>query len=321
MSAEEYKYMENNLKNNSFDMSGLISKAEILIEALPYIQRLAGKTVVIKYGGNAMINEELKNHVMEDVTLLKFIGINPVLVHGGGPEISSMLSKLNIPSQFRNGLRVTDSETVDVAKMVLIGKTNKEIVSMLNLKGAKAIGISGIDGKLIECRKLEKDSEGNPMDIGFVGEIEKINTKVLEMLAGDEYIPVVAPIGIGNDGQNYNINADTVASSIAVALKAEKLITLTDVEGVKITGKDGTQSVIPSLIESEVYELISKNIISGGMIPKVLGCLETINGGVGRAHIIDGRIPHCLLLEIFTNRGIGTMIMKERRPYYDGEKI
>lgn len=313
--------MENNLKNNSFDMSGLISKAEILIEALPYIQRLAGKTVVIKYGGNAMINEELKNHVMEDVTLLKFIGINPVLVHGGGPEISSMLSKLNIPSQFRNGLRVTDSETVDVAKMVLIGKTNKEIVSMLNLKGAKAIGISGIDGKLIECRKLEKDSEGNPMDIGFVGEIEKINTKVLEMLAGDEYIPVVAPIGIGNDGQNYNINADTVASSIAVALKAEKLITLTDVEGVKITGKDGTQSVIPSLIESEVYELISKNIISGGMIPKVLGCLETINGGVGRAHIIDGRIPHCLLLEIFTNRGIGTMIMKERRPYYDGEKI
>jgi len=313
--------MENNIEKNKFDMSGLISKAEILIEALPYIQRLAGKTVVIKYGGNAMINEELKNHVMEDVTLLKFIGINPVLVHGGGPEISSMLSKLNITSEFRGGLRVTGMETIDVAKMVLIGKTNKEIVSLLNIKGAKAIGISGIDGKLIECRKLDKDADGNPIDIGFVGEIEKINTKVLEMLAGDEYIPVVAPIGIGSDGQSYNINADTVASSIAVALKAEKLITLTDVEGVKITDENGIETVIPSLIESEVYSLIDRNIISGGMIPKVLGCLETINGGVGRAHIIDGRIPHCLLLEIFTNRGIGTMIMKERRPYYDGEKI
>ncbi len=313
--------MDTNIMEPKFDMSELISKAGILIEALPYIQRLAGKTVVIKYGGNAMINEELKNHVMEDVTLLKFIGINPVLVHGGGPEISSMLSKLNIRSEFKNGLRVTDTDTMDVAKMVLIGKTNKEIVSMLNLKGAKAIGISGIDGNLIECRRLDKDSDGNPIDIGFVGEIEKINTKVLEMLAGDEYIPVVAPIGIGSDGQNYNINADTVASSIAVALKAEKLITLTDVEGVKITNDDGTETVIPSLIESEVYSLIERNIISGGMIPKVLGCLETINGGVGRAHIIDGRIPHCLLLEIFTNRGIGTMIMKERRPYYDGEKI
>jgi len=313
--------MENNIESSKLDMSGLISKAEILIEALPYIQRLAGKTVVIKYGGNAMINEELKNHVMEDVTLLKFIGINPVLVHGGGPEISSMLSKLNIPSEFKSGLRVTCMETIDVAKMVLIGKTNKEIVSLLNIKGAKAIGISGIDGKLIECRKLDKDADGNPIDIGFVGEIEKINTKVLEMLAGDEYIPVVAPIGIGSDGQSYNINADTVASSIAVALKAEKLITLTDVEGVKITGENGIETVIPSLIESEVYNLIDRNIISGGMIPKVLGCLETINGGVGRAHIIDGRIPHCLLLEIFTNRGIGTMIMKERRPYYDGEKI
>jgi len=313
--------MDTKITEPKFDMSELISKAEILIEALPYIQRLAGKTVVIKYGGNAMINEELKNHVMEDVTLLKFIGINPVLVHGGGPEISSMLSKLNIHSEFKNGLRVTDMETIDVARMVLIGKTNKEIVSMLNLKGAKAIGISGIDGKLIECSKLDKDSDGNPIDIGFVGKIEKINTKVLEMLAGDEYIPVVAPIGIGSDGQNYNINADTVASSIAVALKAEKLITLTDVEGVKITDENGIETVIPSLIESEVYSLIEKNIISGGMIPKVLGCLETINGGVGRAHIIDGRIPHCLLLEIFTNRGIGTMIMKERRPYYDGEKI
>ncbi len=305
----------------NFDMKEFISKAEILIEALPYIQRLSGKTVVIKYGGNAMINDELKNNVMEDITLLKFIGINPVIVHGGGPDISAMLKKLDILSEFRHGLRVTDAQTVDVAQMVLVGKTNKEIVSLLNQKGAKAIGICGIDGNLIECKKLEKDSEGNPLDIGFVGEIVKINTKVLEMLAGDEYIPVVAPIGIGSDGQSYNINADTVAGEIAIALKAEKLITLTDVEGVKMTRDDGVEIVIPSLIEAEVLDLIQNNVIKGGMIPKVLGCLETINGGVGRAHIIDGRIPHCLLLEIFTNRGIGTMIMKERRPYYQGEKI
>jgi len=306
---------------SKIDMKELISKAEILIEALPYIQRLSGKTVVIKYGGNAMINDELKNDVMEDITLLKFIGINPVIVHGGGPDISAMLEKLDIHSEFRQGLRVTDSQTMDVAQMVLVGKTNKEIVSLLNQKGAKAIGICGIDGNLIECRKLTKDVDGNPIDLGFVGEIIKINTKVLEMLAGDEYIPVVAPIGIGSDGQSYNINADTVAGEIAVALKAEKLITLTDVEGVKMTADDGSEVVIPSLIEDEVLELIHKNVIHGGMIPKVLGCLDTVNGGVGRAHIIDGRIPHCLLLEIFTHKGIGTMIMKERRPYYLGEKI
>lgn len=313
------------MKERSFetklDMQELIAKAGILIEALPYIQRLAGKTVVIKYGGNAMINEELKNHVMEDVTLLKFIGINPVLVHGGGPEISTMLTRLNIPSEFKNGLRVTSIETMDVARMVLIGKTNQEIVSMLNQKGAKAIGISGIDGNLIECSRLNKDAEGNDLDLGYVGNIVKINTKVLEMLAGDEYIPVIAPIGIGKDGQSYNINADTVAGHIAIALKAEKLINLTDVEGVMTKSPSGENVVIPSLLESEVLDLIDRNVISGGMIPKVLGCLETINGGVGRAHIIDGRIPHCLLLEIFTNRGIGTMIMKERRPYYEGEKI
>ena len=302
-------------------MGELISKAETLIEALPYMQRLSGKTVVIKYGGNAMINDELKNNVMEDITLLKFIGINPVIVHGGGPDISAMLEKLAIHSEFRQGLRVTDSQTMEVAQMVLMGKTNKEIVSLLNQKGAKAIGICGIDGNLIECRKLVKDADGHPIDLGFVGEITKINTKVLEMLAGDEYIPVVAPIGIGVDGQSYNINADTVAGEIAIALKAEKLITLTDVEGVKMTGDDGSEVVIPALIEDEVLDLIHRDVIRGGMIPKVLGCLDTINGGVGRAHIIDGRIPHCLLLEIFTNRGIGTMIMKERRPYYLGEKI
>jgi acetylglutamate kinase len=299
----------------------IINKAETLIEALPYIQRLAGKTVVIKYGGNAMINDELKTDVMEDVTLLKYIGINPVLVHGGGPEINAMLKRLEIPSEFRKGLRVTDAETMSVAQMVLVGKTNKEIVSRLNQLGAKAVGICGIDGRLIECERLSTDDNGQPLDIGYVGRITNINTKILATLANDEYIPVVAPIGIGNDGQSYNINADTVASEIASALKAEKLMTLTDVEGVKIKNERGEESVVSVLNEQEILDLIEQGVISGGMIPKVMGCLDTVRRGVGRAHIIDGRIPHCLLLEIFTNKGIGTMITQERRPYYSGEKI
>ncbi len=306
---------------NLTDMQAIIGKAEILIEALPYIQSLAGKTVVIKYGGNAMISESLKSHVMQDITLLKYIGINPVLVHGGGPDISEMLQRLNISSQFRGGLRVTTAETMSVAQMVLVGKTNKEIVSRLNQNGAKAIGICGIDGRLIECEKIDTDHEGKPLDVGYVGRIVKINTKVLEMLAGDEYIPVVAPIGIGRNGESYNINADTVASEIAAALQAEKLMTLTDVEGVRISDEHGQETVISTLNEQEINELIAEGTISGGMIPKVLGCLDTVRRGVGRAHIIDGRIPHCLLLEIFTNKGIGTMITRERKPYYDGEKI
>ncbi len=303
------------------DIQSIINKAEILIEALPYIQRLAGKTVVIKYGGNAMINEDLKTDVMEDVTLLKYIGINPVLVHGGGPDINAMLKRLDIPSEFRKGLRVTDSETMSVVQMVLIGKTNKEIVARLGQLGAKAIGISGIDGGLIECEKVTTDGTGEPLDIGYVGKITHINTKVLATLANDEYIPVVAPIGVGADGQTYNINADTVASEIAAALQAEKLMTLTDVEGVMAQNEAGELAVIPVLNEAEIHDLIKRNVISGGMIPKVMGCLDTVRRGVGRAHIIDGRIPHCLLLEIFTNKGIGTMITLERRPYYNGEKI
>ena len=301
------------------DMQALIGKANILVEALPYIQSLAGKTVVIKYGGNAMVNDTLKNSVMEDITLLKFIGINPVVVHGGGPDINSMLDRLGIKSEFRNGLRVTDAETMSVAQMVLVGKTNKEIVSMLNRKGAHAVGICGIDGKLIECERMTEGSDGQPADLGYVGRIVRINTKVLTMLANDEYIPVVAPIGIGPDGESYNINADTVAGEIAAALKAEKLMTLTDVEGVRGIGEDGLEAVIPVLTEEDIGRMIEAGAISGGMIPKVLGCLDTVKRGVGRAHIIDGRIPHCLLLEIFTNKGIGTMIMKERRPYHTGE--
>ena len=276
---------------------------------------------MIKYGGNAMINDDLKTDVMEDVTLLKFIGINPVLVHGGGPDINAMLKKLDIQSEFRKGLRVTDADTMSVAQMVLIGKTNKEIVSRLGQLGAKAIGISGIDGGLIECEKITEDDNGEPLDIGYVGKITRINTKVLEMLANDEYIPVVAPIGVGADGQTYNINADTVAGEIAAALQAEKLMMLTDIEGVMAANEAGEKQVIPVLNEAEIMDLIERGVISGGMIPKVTGCLDTVRRGVGRAHIIDGRIPHCLLLEIFTNKGIGTMITQERKPYYAGEKI
>ncbi|PYG88184.1 N-acetylglutamate kinase [Ruminiclostridium sufflavum DSM 19573] len=301
------------------NLENQIKKAEILIEALPYIQKLYGKTVVIKYGGNAMINDELKNSVMEDITLLKYIGMNPVLVHGGGPDINKALQAFDIKSRFINGLRVTDSQTMEVAQMVLVGKTNKEIVSMLNGKGGKAIGLCGIDGKLIECEQYKTELDGKMTDIGYVGNIIKINSKVLELISKDEYIPVVAPIGVGSDGESYNINADTVAGEIAAALKAEKLMLLTDVEGVKAS-KEG-DSIIPALTADEVHELIDSKIIDGGMIPKVLGCVDALEKGVGRTHILDGRIPHCILLEIFTNKGIGTMIMKEKKLYHKNEAL
>jgi acetylglutamate kinase len=300
-------------------MDTLIKKAEILIEALPYIQKLYGKTVVVKYGGNAMINETLKNSVMEDITLLKFIGMNPIVVHGGGPEITKTLEKFEIQSQFVNGLRVTDPATMEIAQMVLVGKTNKEIVSLLNEKGGKAIGLCGIDGRLIECTKRRAFSDGREVDLGQVGEITRINSSLLTLVARDEYIPVVAPIGIGPNGESFNINADDVAGEIAVAVKAEKLIFLTDVEGVKSQGKQG--EVLSALTIKEVHDLIDRKIIVGGMIPKVQGCIDALEKGVGRTHIIDGRIPHCILLEIFTYKGIGTMIMKDRVLYHDREKL
>ncbi|RCX18323.1 N-acetylglutamate kinase [Anaerobacterium chartisolvens] len=300
-------------------MENIIKKAEVLIEALPYIQRLYGKTVVIKYGGNAMISDDLKNSVMEDITLLKYIGMNPVIVHGGGPDINKTLDRLDIKSKFINGLRVTDSATMEVAQMVLVGKTNKEIVSLLNQKGSKAIGLCGIDGKLIECEKYKSGTDESQGDLGFVGKITNINSKVLELIARDEYIPVVAPIGVGSAGESYNINADTVAGEIASALKAEKLMLLTDVEGVKMSGD--SNDIIPALTVKEVHDLIDKKIICGGMIPKVLGCVDALEKGVGRTHIIDGRIPHCILLEIFTYKGIGTMIMKEKILYHSQEQI
>lgn len=300
-------------------MEMLIKKAGILIEALPYIQKLNGKTVVIKYGGNAMINAELKNSVMEDITLLKYVGMNPVVVHGGGPDITRTLERLDIKSEFVNGLRKTDAATMEIAQMVLVGKTNKEIVSLINQKGGKAIGLCGIDGGLIECEKHKAIVDGMERDIGYVGKITNINSRLIELVAKDEYIPVIAPIGIGKDGQSYNINADTVAAELAAALKAEKLILLTDVEGVKTSVNGG--EILHALTAAEVYDLLDRKIINGGMIPKVLGCLDALEKGVGRTHIIDGRIPHCILLEIFTYKGIGTMIMKEKVLYHSNEAL
>jgi len=300
-----------------FDYTEIIKKAEILVEALPYIQALAGKTVVIKYGGNAMINDELKHSVMEDITLLKYIGLNPVVVHGGGPDINAALKNFNIESEFINGLRKTDRQTMEVAQMVLVGKTNKEIVSLINQKGGKAIGICGIDGMLFECEKHFETVNGQKVDLGYVGTIKKVNTRSLEILTQDEYIPVVAPIGTDENGQSYNINADTAAAELAAALKAEKLILLTDVEGVK----DSKGNILYTITRDSVESLIENGIIVGGMIPKVMGCVSALEHGVNRTHIIDGRIPHCILLEIFTNKGIGTMITQKIKPYYNNEKL
>lgn len=293
---------------NQPEIKPIIDKAKILIEALPYIQKFYGKTVVIKYGGNAMINEELKNKVMEDITLLKYIGINPIVVHGGGPDISAALKQFDIKSEFINGLRVTDEETMKVARMVLIGKTNKEIVSLLGTKGGKGIGLSGIDGKLIECKKYYTEVDGKKTDIGYVGDIVHINENVLDIMTNGDYIPVVAPIGVDDDGNSYNINADTVAGAVAAAVKAEKLVLLTDIDGIKESVD--SPEIIYQITKPEIDRMIADKKIVGGMIPKVKGGLEALDAGVNAVHIIDGRIPHCLLLEIFTDSGIGTMITR-----------
>ncbi len=290
------------------NMDELIKKAGILIDALPYIQKFAGKTVVIKYGGNAMINEELKNSVMEDITLLKYIGLKPIVVHGGGPDISKALNDLGIKSKFVNGLRVTDKTTMSVAQQVLIGKTNKEIVALLNTKGGRAVGISGIDGSFIECKKQYTEVDGEKADIGYVGDIVHIKHCLIDLLASDQYIPVIAPIGTDDDGNSYNINADTVAAAVATSVQAEKLILLTDVEGLK----DAKGSIIYEAHEDEIQEMLDDGTINGGMIPKIHGCLDAIKAGVTGVHIIDGRIPHCLLLEIFTKTGIGTLIKSDK---------
>ena len=285
-------------------METLIKKAEILIEALPYIQKFSGKTVVVKYGGNAMINEDLKNSVIEDIILLKFIGLNPIVVHGGGPDISKALNEKGVKSQFINGLRVTDEETVKVAQEVLIGKTNKEIVALINKHGGQAVGISGIDASFIECEKQKTTVDGEEVDIGYVGKITKIKREVLDLLYKDQWIPVIAPIGTDSEGNSYNVNADTVAAAVAAAVEAEKLILLTDVEGIK----DKNGEIVYEAVPADIDRMIEDGTISGGMIPKVQGCVDALNDGVTGVHIIDGRISHCLLLEIFTKTGIGTLI-------------
>lgn len=291
-------------ENDTIETS--IKKAQILIEALPYIRKLNKKRVVIKYGGNAMINDQLKTSVMNDITLLKYVGIDPIVVHGGGPDITGALNTYNIESKFINGLRVTDSETAAIARMVLVGKTNKDIVSRLNHAGGRAIGLCGLDGNLIKCKKLYTEVDGKKVDIGYVGDITDVNTKVIDLLTDDEYIPVIAPVGVDDEGNSYNINADTVASAVAEALGAEKLIYLTDVLGVL----DQNEKLIHKIYTKEVEQLISSGTVTGGMIPKIRGCADAVHNGVRRVHIIDGRILHSILLEIFTDHGIGTMILE-----------
>ena len=281
-----------------------INKANILIEALPYIQRLWGKTIVIKYGGNAMKNEELTHKILEDVTLLKYVGINPILVHGGGPEINAMLRRVGVESAFHNGLRITDDATMEIVQMVLAGKLNKNIAAEINMLGGKAIGLCGKDAALIKVKKKPPLPDG--VDLGHVGDIVSINTRLLESLCKDEYIPVISSVGTDEYGQSYNINADTAASAVATALKAEKLIFLTDIDGVRADPEDPA-SLFPTLTVEHAKELIADGTISGGMIPKVTACTDAVENGVRRVHILNGTIPHPIILEIFTDRGIGTM--------------
>ncbi|WP_085022401.1 acetylglutamate kinase [Anaerovibrio sp. JC8] len=289
-------------------------KAGTLIEALPYIQEFYGKTIVIKYGGNAMINEDLKQKVMEDVSLLKYVGMRPVIVHGGGPDITQFLKKVGKQSAFVSGLRVTDEETVEIAEMVLDGKVNSDIVNMLNHRGVKAVGLSGKDAGLIKAQKklatvYDEAGQQENVDIGYVGQVASIDTSILDTLLNNGYIPVIAPIGVGEDGESYNINADYVAAEIAGALKAEKLLLLTDTEGVYKDFED-KDTFISTLTVAEAKEYIKSGIISGGMIPKIEACLKSIESGTNKVHIIDGRQPHSIILELLTSSGIGTQVIK-----------
>jgi acetylglutamate kinase len=291
-------------------MQKLIDKASTLMEALPYIRRFYQKTIVIKYGGHAMVDSSLKNDFAMDITLMNYIGLNPVVVHGGGPQIEKVLNKMGKTSQFIDGLRVTDEEGMEVVEMVLVGKINKEIVNLINQHGGKAVGLSGKDGNLITARKFEHSSSassgsGNkPPDMGLVGEVQSVNPQVIDALDRSTFIPIIAPIGVGTDGTTYNINADMVAGKIASALNAEKLMLLTDTDGVL----DEKGQLISSMNEGELKDRIKNGQISGGMIPKVTCCLQALKEGVAKAHIVDGRIKHAVLLEIFTDVGIGTQI-------------
>ena len=292
-----------------------LEKAEVLIEALPYIKEFYGKTVVIKYGGHAMSSPELKKAVMQDVTLMKFVGMNPVVVHGGGPEINSMLGRLGISSSFVKGLRVTDAETMKVVEMVLVGKVNKEIVSLINSCGGSALGISGKDGGLITAirkRVTEKDTNGQEtdLDLGYVGDVESIDPTIIHSVIEQGYIPVIAPVGANENGDTYNINADYVASEVAAALKADKFVLLTDVEGI-YADSENLSEIISSIKLAQIPQLIEGGTIVGGMIPKIECCARALESGVEKAHIIDGRLAHSILLEIFTRKGIGTEVVKD----------
>ncbi len=282
-----------------------IQKAELLVEALPYIRNLSGKTIVVKFGGNAMIDEKLKEMFAEDVVLTKYIGMSPVVVHGGGPQINEVMDKMGKKPVFIEGIRITDGETMDIVEMVLGGKINKELVNRINQHGGNAVGLTGKDGGLIQARKLRRPRKSAGIDRGLVGEVESISPNIIRSLEQNRFIPVIAPIGVDNKGKTYNINADTAAGAIAATLKAEKLIFLTDVKG--ILGKDG--KLISTLTRKQALQLIKSGVITSGMLPKVRACIDALDGGVKKTHIIDGRINHSILLEIFTKKGIGTEIV------------
>ena len=288
--------------------------AQVLSEALPYIQKFAGRTIVVKYGGNAMTDEELKVSFARDIVLMQAVGMRPIVVHGGGPQIGELLERLNIESKFIDGMRVTTEETMDVVEMVLGGLVNKEIVSLLNLAGGRAMGLTGKDGQFIRAKQLKIERKSPELeapeiiDIGHVGQVESIDTRVLTMLTESDVIPVVAPIGVGEHGESYNINADLVAGKLAEVLKAEKLMLLTNTAGVL----DKHGDVVTGLVADEVNALIDDGTISGGMLPKVGCALSAVNAGVNSAHIVDGRVPHSVLLEIFTDQGVGTQILRKR---------
>ena len=285
--------------------------AHVLIEALPYIKKFKGKTVVIKFGGNAMVDEDLKHSFARDIVLMKLVGINPIVIHGGGPQIGNLLKRLNISTQFVDGMRVTDSETMDIVEMVLGGQVNKEIVNLINIHGGKAIGLTGKDGDFIHARKinLQQSSEdlnaSEIIDLGHVGEVSSIDPSVVNMLCNSDFIPVIAPIGVGDDGHSYNINADLVAGKVAEVLNAEKLLLLTNTAGIL----DKEEKLLTGLSISDIDNLIVDGTIAGGMIPKTRCATDALKGGVSSVHIIDGRVEHAILLELFTNQGVGTLLV------------
>lgn len=284
-------------------MQEAIHQANVLVQALPYMQRYSGKRFVVKYGGAAMIDERLKAQVMQDIVLLRTVGIQPVLVHGGGKEVSEVMQRMGLQPRFAGGLRVTDAETMEIVEMVLAGTTNKGIVSLIHRAGGKAVGLSGKDGNLLVAKKLTPDGR----DIGYVGEVVQVNPEVIEVLSVAGYIPVVSSVAIGEDGQSYNVNADHAAGAIAAALRAEKLIVLTDVAGVLANLQDPS-SLISEMSVTEAEELLRNGKAESGMAPKLEACITALRGGVQRAHIIDGRLPHAILMEVFTDRGVGTMV-------------